>query len=134
MGLDMNLYASREDLTRLPSYDAIEAAVDGEIYWRKANSIHGWFVRVIQKGEDDCGMYELTYSDLSDLRETCNDVLENMTLAKSLLPPTGGFFFGNTEVDDEYVYDLEYTVSELNDMIRDYANDPDIRFFYSSSW
>ena len=132
MGLDMRLSSSSEDLTRMNSYDAIEAAVEDEVYWRKANAIHGWFVRIIQKGEDDCGLYEVTYSDLSDLRETCNDVLMDMTQAMNLLPPTGGFFFGSTKVDSDYVYDLEYTVEELDRIME--ANSPDLRYFYSSSW
>lgn len=132
MGLDMHLHSSSEDLTRMTSYDAIEAAVEGEVYWRKANAVHGWFVRVIQKGEDDCGMYEVTYSDLSDLRETCNDVLRDMTQAKNLLPPSAGFFYGSTEVDSDYVYDLEYTVEELDRIME--SNNPDLRYFYSSSW
>ena len=132
MGLDMRLSSSSEDLTRKTSYDAIEAAVEDEVYWRKANAIHGWFVRIIQKGEDDCGLYEVTYSDLSDLRETCNDVLMDMTQAMNLLPPTGGFFFGSTKVDSDYVYDLEYTVQELDRIME--SNNPDLRYFYSSSW
>ena len=126
MGLDMHLYSSHEDLTRLPSYDAIEAAVEGEIYWRKANAIHGWFVRIIQKGEDDCGMYEVTLSDLVDLRETCADVLRDHSQAANLIPPTGG------KVDSDYVYDLEYTIQELDSIMEEHL--PDQRYFYSSSW
>lgn len=44
-------------------------------YWRKANHIHKWFVDCVQDGEDDCEKYEVTKSNLLDLKAVCEEVL-----------------------------------------------------------
>lgn len=69
----------------LPSEDVINyyrQNVDGEYglfdevgYWRKANSIHRWFVDKVQDGEDDCEYYEVSKEDLEELLNTCYTVL-----------------------------------------------------------
>ena len=41
------------------------------IYWRKANAIHKWFVENVQEGVDDCGEYEVTVEQLTELRDLC---------------------------------------------------------------
>jgi len=33
-----------------------------------------------------------------------------------LLPPSEGFFFGSSDIDDYYWQDLEYTVEQLKDI------------------
>ena len=43
-GLDMMLCHQNDDETH-----------EEVGYWRKANAIHGWFVRNVQNGKDDCG-------------------------------------------------------------------------------
>lgn len=110
-------------------------------YWRKANAIHGWFVREIQGGVDDCGDYYCDRHKLVDLRDACIAVLntteENMEeVAREVgLLPTSGFFFGSTEIDEWYVKDLEYTVETLNhalDLIKE--DDWKWSFSYHSSW
>ena len=42
--------------------------------WRKANQIHGWFVKNVQDEEDDCGYYEVSKEDLEGLLYTCKAV------------------------------------------------------------
>ncbi len=44
-------------------------------YWRKANAIHNWFVKNVQKGEDDCGDYYVEEEKLQELLDTCKKVL-----------------------------------------------------------
>lgn len=142
MGLDMNLYVSgEEDLKNIVSTvdddclafgveDVLDGYLQDVIYWRKANSIHGFFVREVQGGEDDCGFYEVPRATLERLLSLCETALE--TRNDSLLPPTGGFFFGSTEVDDWYWHDIERTRDSLAEILRD--NDDESRFWYSSSW
>lgn len=49
-------------------------------YWRKANAIHNWFVENVQHGTDDCREYEVCANQLSELRDTCLEVLGETVL------------------------------------------------------
>ena len=52
-------------------------------YWRKANSVHKWFVDHVQNGEDDCDFHnEVTKKDLEELREACRKILESTVMIK----------------------------------------------------
>lgn len=105
-----------------------------EMYWRKANAIHGWFVANVQGGDDDCNEYDVSREELTELRQLCQDVLDGKQ-PKSALPPTAGFFFGDTEDDEYYRSDLKYTIEMINRTLAapDYGNYGD-RFVYRSSW
>jgi hypothetical protein len=102
-------------------------------YWRKANAIHKWFVDNVQNGVDDCGEYKVTKEQLIQLRDECNQVLNDSSLAESLLPTQSGFFFGGIEYNDRYIDDLENTVKIIDEIINDkpYCLDD---LYYSSSW
>ncbi len=102
------------------------------IYWRKANAIHNWFVENIQEGNDDCKNYELEEKDLIKLLETINKVLENKELAEELLPSKTGFFFGDTEYDKYYFEDLQYTKTEITNLLKE--DNKDWYFEYTASW
>lgn len=105
------------------------------IYWRKANAIHGWFVRQVQGGEDDCRDHEVSTEQLEELLKLVTKVLK--TKNASLLPPTPGFFFGSTEVDEDYWTDLKYTKKELTSLLKQHKEEKDGRlrwFTYNSSW
>ena len=79
-------------------------------YWRKANAIHNWFVENIQEGNDDCKAYFVGREELGKLHELCQQVLADRSLAAELLPPTDGFFFGSTDLDEGYFDDLRSTI------------------------
>lgn len=101
MGLDMYLkevrYLGVYDFQKdSPEYKAgkkvataagLKIGVDGGVevkvpvmYWRKANAIHGWFVKNIQNGVDDCGHYEVESKHLRALQAVCLDVLSQAEL------------------------------------------------------
>lgn len=107
-------------------------------YWRKANSIHKWFVENVQKGVDDCGTYCVSFEKLDQLKETCQKVLDArgtdtaLDTSLKLLPPTSGFFFGSTEVGEYYYNDIEYTVELLTKLLTEENRKYD--FYYHSSW
>lgn len=103
-------------------------------YWRKANAIHGWFVQNVQGGNDDCRRYPVTHDQLNELRTLCQDALEGKH-PKSALPPTDGFFFGNTSDDEYYREYLKHTIEQL-DRVLDPANAVSEHdyFYYQSSW
>jgi hypothetical protein len=83
-------------------------------YWRKANAVHNWFVENIQEGEDNCEPYFVGREELIQLKELCEKVLNDNSLAEELLPPTDGFFFGSTELDEYYFNDLRSTIEIID--------------------
>lgn len=102
-------------------------------YWRKANQIHNWFVKNVQKGEDDCGDYYVEQDKLLELKEACEKVIADVSLAEELLPTQSGFFFGSTEYDEYYAEELQSTVDIVNRCLGD-SKLSGASFYYSSSW
>lgn len=111
-------------------------------YWRKANAIHAWFVDNVQNGEDNCGIYNVSVEQLTELRDTCEKVLKNPELAMLLLPPRAGFFFGSTDVDEGYredVYDtlqaIDKELSSREEIIKECGDSIwGVDYQYYSSW
>jgi hypothetical protein len=108
--------------------------------WRKANQIHGWFVRHVQGGVDDCKEYSVSREHLVELLYTVNKVLAgDKDTAKELLPVTAGFFFGNYDEEggyDEWYYeDLKRTKDILENILAVVPEgNYDYDFVYQSSW
>ncbi len=101
-------------------------------YWRKANQIHKWFVENVQSGKDDCGDYYADQEKLQNLLSLVNQVLEDNSLAETLLPRQEGFFFGSNSYDDWYFEQLQETKSILEEclVVENELSD----FYYHSSW
>lgn len=100
-------------------------------YWRKVNQIHKWFVDNVQDGDDNCGSYFVSRENLSNLLETCKEVMDNPSKAEELLPRQSGFFYGSTEYDEYYFDGVENTISIIEYALSDKNAD---HFTYSSSW
>ena len=139
--------------------EKVSYIVQDVMTWRKANQIHNWFVTNIQEGNDDCKEYYVDEDSLQELLNKCKEallVINNapvvFTKVKTgwnsngetyddiptydckdeideILPPTRGFFFGSTEIDEWYKQDLERTIEMLEPEL---ASGGD--FYYSSSW
>lgn len=145
MGLDMFLNAKRylwredekiaEDVSKLFHNlgDVRVKQVTAELmYWRKANAIHKWFVDNVQSGVDNCGEHFVSREKLEELLDVINRVLADRSLARTLLPPASGFFFGSTNIDDGYWDDLLGTKESLEKILdRDFFG---WDIYYSSSW
>jgi hypothetical protein len=101
--------------------------------WRKANAIHGWIINNAGV-EDDCKPIHLEMSDIVALRDDIQKVLDEGTeeVIMELLPPTPGFFFGGTEVDEYYWMNLKSTLTLLNEIIENSTEDQE--FEYQASW
>ena len=147
MGLDMYLNAKRflwhnEDglidkiSDAFPELDGAKVKqITAEVaYWRKANAIHKWFVDNVQDGEDDCGYYEVGEEQLKELLDLIDQVLADKSKADSLLPCASGFFFGNTDYDQYYFEDLEYTKGVLEKLINNKEKMRGWYLEYHSSW
>lgn len=110
-------------------------------YWRKANQIHGWFVREVQGGEDNCREYAVSRDKLVELLVTVRKVLDgDKSVARELLPVTPGAFFGNYSEDEgynEWYYEqLKHTETMLEDILSVVTEDNHLEYdiYYSSSW
>lgn len=106
-------------------------------YWRKANHIHKWFVDCVQDGEDDCEKYEVTESNLLDLKAVCEEVLslkgKDEGKIEEILPTQGGFFFGSTTYDEYYFSDVEATIEIINKVLETTDFEKEL-VVYQSSW
>lgn len=78
-------------------------------YWRKANQIHDWFVKHCQDGVDDCGYHnEVTKEQLIELRDLCQDVIDNSKLVS-----------GSVKNGDEYINGNCFPIFEDGKVIED---------------
>ena len=148
MGLDMYLSAkrylskydkqeneAREEINKIPLVAGLgvpvkEITVDA-MYWRKVNAIHNWFVEKCQDGIDECQETYVSKEQLQTLLELCRQVYE--TRDATPLPPTAGFFFGSTDIDEYYFEDIKGTIEGLNKLL----SAPDVddwSFYYQASW
>lgn len=102
-------------------------------YWRKANAIHGWFVRNVQNDVDDCGTYIVTKEQLEELKILCESVLSGKVKGKKVLPTQPGFFFGSYEYDEDYMDDLRNTIEIIDKVIAE-TNWEVESVCYQASW
>jgi hypothetical protein len=116
MGLDMYLYKKE---------------INAVAYWRKSNAIHGWIINRTN-AIDDCTPIQLCMEDLVELLGVCKEISNDPSKAQELLPPTPGFFFGSTEIDEWYMYDIESTIEKLTKIINQSVDDT--MFEYHASW
>jgi hypothetical protein len=62
----------------------------------------------------------------------CEEVLADPSKADDLLPPSEGFFFGSSEIDDWYWDDIKETIGTIKRMLENTPDDWE--FYYASSW
>jgi hypothetical protein len=108
-------------------------------YWRKANSVHGWFVDRCQGGVDECQRTKVHPEALAFLRATCLDALDaydsgDATKAAEIMQPRSGFFFGATDVDEWWVQDMRSTVRQVDRALALAAEIGGVDFYYQASW
>lgn len=101
MGLDMYAYSTRETIAAT-DFDHPDDATQ-IAYWRKHPDLHGFMESLYrQKGGTatfNCTPVALTAVDL--------DALEQAVRARQL-PPTSGFFFGQSNCDESEAEDLAF--------------------------
>lgn len=128
MGLDMYLYSYKEIEKR--EYKDREYWID----WRKANAIHGWFVSEIQGGVDEWNEYPVPREKLVELLELCVAAHNSGWMeAIKLMPTMSGPFFGSTDYDDHYYWELKNTIKQLAWLL-DSPKSKRVHFYYQASW
>ena len=108
-------------------------------YWRKFNALHGWFVNECAGGLDECQNIYVEEDKLVELLETLKKVSDNFTMAKELLPPTQGFFFGSDEVDEYYKEDVNSTIKIIEELLKEHEQSKEYGLYsgdfeYRASW
>ena len=129
------------------NFNRVQSIVESIGYWRKANQIHNWFVQNVQNGDDDRGEHRVSRENFESLLADINTVLnakdtpEEEGAIEDLLPPTSGFFFGSTEIDEWYWKDLEDTKHLIGNILTEMDEDEKrqnawigIDYYYSASW
>lgn len=150
MGLDMFLTAER--YVRDYKGESVEVNAKGHYgtvtnfttevkYWRKANAIHGWFVRNVQNGTDDCKRYPVYREHIEMLSRDIQEALDNRDKINddeldysNPLEPTRGCFFGSYEIDMWYFDQLKDTGELFNQLLSDNDFWEYNQVFYQSSW
>ena len=136
MGLDMYAYTANKAGQYRDFYDGAQWDQDTNdfvnqdvekpveiAYWRKHPNLHGWMFNLWQSrgndGDFNGDELELTLQDLDDLQ---------IAVMSGNLPPTQGFFFGNSA-------DLQYLNADLEFITKArQAINEGLRVFYNSSW
>ena len=108
-------------------------------YWRKFNALHGWFVNECAGGLDECQNIYVEEDKLVELLETLKKVSDNFTLAKELLPPVQGFFFGGDEIDEYYKEDVNSTIKIIEELLKEHEQSKEYGLYsgdfeYRASW
>lgn len=139
-------------------------------YWRKSNQIHNWFVQNVQNGEDDCGDYRVSLEKLKALYNICQNIADKcieipatdtdflgqivasfdysftcnkeelIAHCEEVLPTCSGFFFGSTDYDKWYFFDVIQTAKNLQNIINFIESNElddeseDYSITYHSSW
>ena len=91
-------------------------------------------------GIDECQSIYLTRQNLKDLRDKCEAVLLAPATAveyaaeQNGLMPTPGFFFGSYDIDEWFMRDMEYTVSQLDKILESVPEGSWTDFIYRASW
>jgi hypothetical protein len=129
--------------------DMVSASVTMTVaYWRKANQIHDWFVQNVQDGIDECQRSYVSYENLVELQEVCENALnlrntisdpqELVEQLGELLPTSQGFFFGSSEYDSYYWEDIQKTAEFLSRFLEWFEAEAEVgnhwAIFYQSSW
>ena len=123
MGLDMYLYGVQYRSRFENDVNKTQIVHTQEVYWRKADMIHHWFVENVQDGYDDCKTYEVSDTQLLELIDTCKDVIQNPEKASTTLVT-------DYEYDDVYFKELKRTIREITHLL---AQNYDW-YSYASSW
>ena len=100
-------------------------------YFRKVNFLYEYFRSDLV--DESC---IVTKQRILDLINTCKDVLEHKgdeDYAKEHLPTTSGFFFGSTEYNEGYWYDVKDCLKQMNKLYKSMKDDEDLAL-WDFSW
>lgn len=89
-------------------------------YFRKVNFLIPFFESFFNIEINNLEDLELTKESVEELRDRCEQVLKDHTLANNLLPTQKGFFFGSTDYDKYYYDDVEDVLVNCNTLFQEF--------------
>ncbi|MEY4333950.1 MAG: hypothetical protein RLZZ196_2693 [Bacteroidota bacterium] len=97
MGLDMYAFATKAKPTTEVDFSTKNFDVEEIHYWRKHPNLHGWMQELYDSkgGTSDSFNGDCVVLDNEDLDNLEQDIKDGN------LPDTSGFFFGNTQGDED---------------------------------
>lgn len=94
------------------------------ITWRKINAAHGWVIDHCWSPDkdDNCVPIPMSREDLTQLRDDARLSARLYRAGKRedaslVMKPMGGFFFGNYEIDDWYLQDMDEVDTSLTALL-----------------
>lgn len=90
-------------------------------YFRKVNFLLPFFEYC-----EDCSRLEIDDYKIDELLVKCKQVLEDHSLAETLLPTQCGFYFGNTEYNDWYFDEVKEVYDKFSEIAEDFNSDEDM--------
>lgn len=107
----------KKDNERIPiKRSRVTYVIEELAYWRKAWSLHNWFVANIQDGEDDCSEYDFTLDKLDPL-------VEKLSELKARIPNGAGEYDTvHSQGEDWEVYTIRETLKIIKRLVKEVSN------------
>lgn len=117
----MQEYIKSCDVKRLK--DVVEDIVQDyityeDMYFRKVNLLYAFFAEKLT--DEQC---IVTKREVETIISNCEKVLADHSLAETLLPTQGGFFFGSTDYNEWYFNDVEEVLNSFTEYLKDWTDD-----------
>ena len=130
IGVGGHYVNGKYEITIEPTTDIFNEEIVNEIieksyaphiaYWRKVNFIYHYFDSMgLLDHDSECAWADR--EELEDILSRCEKVLKEKDL--TLLPTQSGFFFGNTDYDEWYFYDVKDTKKKLKKVLKSLKDD-----------
>lgn len=110
---------------KILDFPELEALVENEVngYWEQYNAYFRKVNFLFKYFEDKGKMVDQYYAfvepeDVEDIIDRCQRINKDHSLADSLLPTQSGFFFGGTDYDEYYFYDIQNCLRQMKQYLK----------------
>lgn len=103
-------------------------------YFRKVNFLMSYF-NYLEGEDDNCYYKEIERSEIEDLVEDCDYTLQHKAeilegkMTDIPLEPTGGFFFGSTDIDEYFFDEVKDVMDTFKEVLDNLSEDEQV-FMY----
>ena len=98
------------------------------LYYRKVNFLYAFFS---DKIDNDTQSAYISKGDVERLVEMCEKALGDKKNAHEYLPTRSGFFFGSTDYDKWYFYDVRKVKREFKRLLKKWDDDDVVIIYFS---
>lgn len=111
---------TQQDLQKIVDYIIGSCLSKEDMYYRKVNLLYAFFADKLTEEDQRC---VVTKEEVETIISHCKKVLDNHSLASSLLPTQSGFFFGSTEYSEWYFKDVEDVLNQFTKYLEGWDDD-----------